>query len=236
MNIVITGASRGIGFETALHLSQNKDNTIVAIARTKSKLDTLVSQAKSQFINGNVFALAYDLETDPDPAWLLTEITKHFNSIDILINNAASLVSKPFDLLSNADWQKMFAVNVLAPVKLIRMLLPYMTPNKRTHIVNIGSIGGFQGSSKFSGLSAYSSSKAMLASITECLAEEFKEKNIFVNCLALGAVQTEMLSEAFPGYIAPLTPAQMGSFIADFASNAQQYINGKIIPVSLSTP
>jgi NAD(P)-dependent dehydrogenase (short-subunit alcohol dehydrogenase family) len=97
-------------------------------------------------------------------------------------------------------------------------------------------MGGFQGSAKFKGLSLYSASKGALAILTECMAEEFKEKNINVNCLALGSVQTEMLAKAFPGYKAQSSPAEMAEFIANFALNAYKQINGKIIPVSASTP
>ena len=85
-------------------------------------------------------------------------------------------------------------------------------------------------------VSAYSSSKAALANLTECLAVEFKEKNIAVNCLALGATQTEMLSEAFPEYKAPLTAKEMAEFIVYFSLNGHRYFNGKIIPVALSNP
>jgi short-subunit dehydrogenase len=119
---------------------------------------------------------------------------------------------------------------------LIQLLLPLMNKKNKSHILNIGSMGGFQGSSKFAGLSAYSSSKASLSVLTECLAEEFKTKNISVNCLALGAVQTEMLNLAFPGYKAPLTSKQMAKFICHFALTGHEYFNGKIIPVSSSTP
>jgi NAD(P)-dependent dehydrogenase (short-subunit alcohol dehydrogenase family) len=105
-----------------------------------------------------------------------------------------------------------------------------------SHIVNISSMGGFQGSMKFAGLAAYSTSKAALCCFTELFAEEYKETNIRMNCLCLGAVQTEMLAEAFPGYNAPIQPKEMAKFIVDFAENASRFINGKIIPVSLSTP
>lgn len=236
MNIVITGASSGIGFETALLLSNDPENTVIVISRNKEKLDLLVNQSKAQQPKATIISIPFDLEKDTYTEELLPEITKYCPTIDVLINNAGALVSKPFETLSNEDWTKMFEVNVLAPVKLIRLLLPYMGKQQRSHIVNIGSMGGFQGSAKFAGLSAYSSSKAMLAGLSECLAEEFKDKNVFVNCLALGSAQTEMLNQAFPGYLAPLTASKMAEFIADFALKSHQYINGKVIPVSLSTP
>ena len=107
---------------------------------------------------------------------------------------------------------------------------------KQSHILTISSMGGLQGSAKFSGLSLYSASKGALAVLTECLAEELSEQEIKCNCLALGAVQTEMLSKAFPGYTAPLNPEEMAEFIVEFALHGHRYFNGKILPVSLTTP
>jgi NAD(P)-dependent dehydrogenase (short-subunit alcohol dehydrogenase family) len=97
-------------------------------------------------------------------------------------------------------------------------------------------MGGVQGSAKFPGLAAYSSSKAALANLSELLAEELKEKNIRVNCLALGAAQTEMLETAFPGYKAPVTAAEMAQWVGWFAINGHRFFNGKVLPVALSTP
>ncbi|HKR03686.1 MAG TPA: SDR family oxidoreductase, partial [Bacteroidia bacterium] len=152
----------------------------------------------------------------------------------LLINNAGLLINKPFEELSETDWLNMYKVNVFGPVKIIKTILPLMGKTNKTHIVNISSYGGFQGSSKFRGLSGYSSGKAALANLTECLAEEFKNKNISVNCLALGSVQTEMLAKAFPGYTAAVSPQQMAQFIVDFAFTGHNYFNGKILPVTLS--
>jgi NAD(P)-dependent dehydrogenase (short-subunit alcohol dehydrogenase family) len=144
------------------------------------------------------------------------------------------MIHKPFAELTENDFDRLFGVNVKGAVKLIQFLLPFLRPG--SHIVNISSMGGYQGSSKFSGLSLYSASKGALAILTECLAEEFKEEEISVNCLALGAVQTEMLAKAFPGYQAPVLPQSMAEFIKNFAVTGHHFMNGKIIPVSLSTP
>jgi NAD(P)-dependent dehydrogenase (short-subunit alcohol dehydrogenase family) len=128
----------------------------------------------------------------------------------------------------------MFDVNVKAAFKMVRLLVPFL--NKGSHIINISSMGGFQGSVKFAGLSLYSAAKGALNILTESLALELTENKISVNALALGAVQTEMLSAAFPDYEAPLKPDEMASFIKDFALNGHKVYNGKILPVSLSTP
>jgi len=223
-NIVIIGASRGIGFELVQILS--KENNVLAFSRNIEKLKTIEQkQLKVESI---------DISTSEFETILADKIKKHFSHVDILINNAGTLVNKPVLEISQQDMMKTFQTNVFGIIKVCQTLIPFM--GKGTHIVNIGSMGGFQGSAKFSGLSIYSASKAAIANFSECLAEELKDQNIKVNCLALGAVQTEMLNEAFPGYQAPLSAKEMANFISDFSLNAHHYINGKVIPVSISTP
>ncbi len=163
-------------------------------------------------------------------------IKKEAAHIDCLIHNAGFLINKPYETITYNEIEKVYQVNVFAPYYLTQQLLPILGKEKKSHVINISSMGGVQGSSKFAGLSAYSSSKAAMVGLTECLAEELKEKNISVNCLAIGAVQTEMLAEAFPGYQAPLSPKQMAEYIFDFAVKGHLYYNGKILPVSSSTP
>ncbi len=236
MNIIVTGASRGIGYELVKLLSADPNNTIIAISRNSQKLEQLKKDCTSLNISSKVIPIACDLSDKSAIDNLHSEITKHIKTVTVLINNAGAIVNKPFAEITSEDLEYIYNVNVFSVVRLIQKILPIIDTDQRSHIVNISSIGGFQGSLKFAGLSAYSSSKAALACLTECLAEEFKEKNIAFNCLALGATQTEMLNEAFPGYKAPLTAAQMAAFIAHFSLTAHQYMNGKIIPVSLSNP
>ena len=236
MNIVITGASRGIGFELAKIFCADTNNTIVITARSIEKLNELKQECIKLNPSARILPIACDLSNANAISNFTLELNKHLSTIDILINNAGAIVNKPFIELSKEDIEQVYQVNVFSVIALIQNLLPCMEQKTKSHIVNISSIGGFQGSAKFAGLSAYSSSKAALTCITECLAEEFKELNTAFNCLALGATQTEMLEEAFPGYKAPITAAQMAEFIADFSKNGQKYMNGKIIPVSLSTP
>jgi len=234
MNIIITGASNGIGYQTALIAAQKPGNKIVALSRNKEKLLRLQAEAKKLDNGSEIHILSLDI-SDFENAAILNELKKiNFETIDVLINNAGLLINKLFEELTADDWLNTYKVNVFGVIKIIKALLPLMGKTK-THIVNISSYGGFQGSAKFAGLSAYSSGKAALANLTECLAEEFKNKNISVNCLALGAVQTEMFSKAFPGFNAPVSPQQMAQFIIEFAMNGHNYFNGKILPVTLST-
>lgn len=230
MRIIITGASKGIGYEVALLLAQDPTNTILAIARDEARLQSLASQA----IHQNIRVFASDITRIQNEE--LLEIVSAMGGVDILINNAGLLINAPFDALSRTDWQRTFEVNLFGAVDLIQVLKPLMEESKHAHILNISSMGGFQGASKFPGLSAYSASKAAIASLTECLATEFEAQKIAVNCLALGAVQTEMLAQAFPGYQAPLNANEMAAFVAYFATKGHQFFNGKILPVSLSNP
>ena len=235
MKIIVTGASRGIGYELVRLLALDSNHQILAVSRNHEGLEKLMQDCKKD--PGKLLVQPFDLEMLEDISTrFLPAVQEHFDSLDILVNNAGLLVNKPFEQLNLEDLKRSLAVNYLAPVVLIQGLLPLLLKAQKPHVINISSMGGVQGSIKFPGLSSYSSSKAALGVMTECLAAEFKESRIRFNTLALGAVQTEMLEEVFPGYKAPLNPCEMAAFIKDFAENGGTYFNGKIIPVSLSTP
>ena len=234
MNIIITGASNGIGREIARIFALNPDHSIVGIARSTDKLKLLSDELNKNYGEVKFAALTYDLGKSDIADVLVPKILAFMPSVDILINNAGLLINKPFEQISEMDFDALFNVNVKAPFMLISRLLPYFNPG--AHIINVSSMGGVQGSAKFAGLSLYSASKGALAVLSECLAQEFIDRSISVNALALGAVQTEMLSKAFPGYSAPLKSVEMARFIVDFALTGQKYFNGKILPVSISTP
>lgn len=236
MNIVVTGTSRGIGYELVKSFSQHSARTIFSLSRNVAQLEILKKECLKLNPDAKIISVPCDLSDEASLTGAVQTILKNVSSIDILINNAGAILNKPFTSISGAEIEYVYKVNVFSVMQLIQQLLPAMDKQQRTHIVNISSMGGIQGSAKFAGLSVYSSSKAALVCLTECLAEELKDKNISINCLALGAVQTEMLEEAFPGYKAPVTAAEVSVFINDFCLNAHKYINGKIIPISLSTP
>ena len=233
MNIIITGAAGGIGADLTKEFCKNRHNKVLAISRNNSKLEQLKKECSDAFSNSPDI-LNLDLCELPDVR--LNSKLEQFEHIDILINNAGLLINKPFSDLSRKDWQASFDVNLFSAVELIKVCMPKLEAATLAHIVNIGSMGGYQGSSKFPGLSAYSASKAALAVLTECLSVELAGTGIRTNCLCLGAVNTDMLSQAFPGYTAPVNSHQMASYIAAFALDAHKLIDGKIIPVALSNP
>ena len=234
MNIIITGASSGVGFEAVLELILSGKHKVIALSRSQDKLERLLEIAHGLNPDAEIFALAFDIVHD-DYAGLQQFISSNFdNRVDVLINNAGVLINKPFTQLQELDFVEMLQSNFIGHVRIIQSLLHLMP--KGSHILNIGSMGGFQGSIKFAGLAAYSASKAALHTLTECLALELAEQEIKVNCLALGSAQTEMLEQAFPGYESPVMAFEMGKYIADFSVTGHKFFNGKVLPVAVTTP
>ena len=229
MNIIINGGTRGIGKEVVNKLAQDEGNQILVTGRNK---ESLIALSSSQ---NNVKSVPLDMSAfDSQQESFRIAVMDTLGSVDILINMAGFLVNKEFLNLTNDEARLMIETNFFGPALLIRTIKPMM--HSGSHIVNISSMGGFQGSAKYKGLSVYSASKAALACLTECLALEFREYGISVNCLALGAVRTEMFNEAFPGFEAPVDAKQMAEFISGFALNGHKYFNGKILPVAASNP
>lgn len=231
--VIVTGASRGIGFELVKQYAL-AGHEVLAISRNSDRLEYLKKECLKLNSNAIVHTISFDLAEGNFNSTLLPYIIKSFKQVDVLINNAGALIAKPFTEINAEELQRIYSVNVVSVFKLTQLLIPLFSSN--AHIVNISSVGGIQGSVKFAGLSAYSSSKAALISLTECLAEEYKETDLAFNCLALGAVQTEMLEEAFPGYQAPTSAVNMAAYIFDFSLNGSEFYKGKVLNVSKSTP
>lgn len=225
-HIIITGTSRGIGFEL-VQLFANAGHQVLSLSRNETPIAALGLN--------NVTALSFDLSVEDDYKKVSEFVSQNWNDkVDILINNAGLLVNKPFQELLKQDWLQVYQVNVFGVAELTKTILPFM--NSGSHVVTVSSMGGIQGSMKFPGLAAYSSSKGAVITLSELLAEEYKEQQIAFNVLALGAVQTEMLEEAFPGYEAPLKPIEMANYIFDFSITGNKYYNGKVLEVSSTTP
>ncbi|MEM0543704.1 SDR family oxidoreductase [Flavobacterium sp. j3] len=223
-NIIITGTSRGIGYELALQFA-NAGHQVLAISR---KIPQVLIE------NQNIICLSVDLGKEEELAEIEKFLSHTWKKVDIVIHNAGSLLNKPFSQTTQEDFENVYKVNVFGVANLTRIALPYL--QKGGHVVTISSMGGIQGSMKFPGLAAYSSSKGAVITLSELLAEEYKEQGIAFNVLALGAVNTEMLQEAFPGYEAPISATEMADYIFNFALTGNKYHNGKIIEVSSSTP
>ena len=223
-NIIVTGTSRGIGYELALQFA-NAGNKVLAISRK-------IPQALLE--HQNVTCLSVDLADESALDAVEDFLSSAWKKVDAVVHNAGTLLLKPFAETTQADFESIYKVNVFAVANLTRICLPYL--QKGSHVVTISSIGGVRGSLKFAGLAAYSSSKGAVITLTELLAEEYKERGISFNVLALGSVQTEMLNEAFPGYQAPISAEGMATYIYDFTLNGNKYFNGKVLEVSSTNP
>lgn len=224
-NIIITGTSRGIGFEL-VQLFSKAGHHVLALSRNEEPIQKLKLD--------NVTTFPFDLANVNNYTKVEDFIKENWKQVDVLINNAGMLVNKPFAEITMEDFEAVYKTNVFGVAELTRITLPFMKDG--SHVVTISSMGGVQGSMKFPGLAAYSSSKAAVITLTELLAEEYKESGVSFNVLALGAVQTEMLEEAFPGYQAPTTALEMAQYIFDFSLSGNKYYNGKLLQVSNSTP
>ena len=223
--VIITGTSRGIGFEL-VHLFANSGYSVLALSRNARPVSNLNFE--------NITALSFDLNKSEDYEHVEAFVQNEWSQVDILINNAGTLINKPFSATTFEDFKQVYNTNVFGVAELTRRMIPFMPKNG--HVVTISSMGGVQGSVKFPGLAAYSSSKGAVITLTELLAEEYKEQQIAFNVLAIGAVQTEMLKEAFPDYQAPLSANEMASYIFDFSLTGNKFYNGKVLQVSSSTP
>ena len=224
-NVIITGTSRGIGFEMA-QLFANKGHQVLALSRNENAI--------TQLKHKNIISFPFDITKKEDLKRVEDYLNTNWETVDVLVNNAGKLLNKPFLETSSEAFETVYKVNVFGVANLTKLVLPRMPKNG--HVVTISSMGGVQGSMKFPGLSAYSSSKGAVITLTELWAEEFKETGPSFNVLALGAVQTEMLEEAFPGYKAPTTALEMATYIKEFALRGHKMYNGKLLQVSNSTP
>ena len=223
--VIITGTSRGIGFELAQQFA-NSNFQVLALSRNQKPLDNLNQK--------NISTLSVDLCNQNDLEKVSTYLQKNWQDVDILIHNAGYLINKPFENLTKEDFLRVYDVNVFGVAELTKICIPYL--RKGSHVVTISSMGGIQGSLKFSGLAAYSSAKGAVITLSELLAEEYKTQEIAFNVLAIGAVQTEMLAEAFPDYQASLKASEMADYIYNFATTANKFFNGKVLQVSNTTP
>ena len=221
--IIITGSGKGIGKETSIQAAKSGIN-VIAISRNTESLKNIK----------NIVPLNIDITKKESLNELVNLLKTKKIRIDGLINNAGCLIKKPFANTDIEIFKRVYEVNVFGLAEITRLIIPFI--NNYGHVVNISSMGGIQGSLKFSGLSAYSSSKGAVSILTEMLAEEYKETGPSFNCLAIGAVQTEMLENAFPGYKAKISAKKFANYLLDFLLNGSKFYNGKVLQVSLSTP
>ena len=220
---LITGAGRGVGYETVKYLlDQQPDIILYAVSRN--------TQALEQIKKPRLHIIQADITTELDK---IVRVIEH-QPLQGILNNAGIIIKKDFRELTAADFDALYRTNVYAPFAIITALRNNLVP--ASHIVNIGSMGGTENTAKFPGMIFYSSSKAALQCLSQCLAVELKEKGVVVNCLSMGAVDTEMVRVAFPGFNPPIAAGQMAEFFAWFLLNGHRFFSGQILPLALTSP
>lgn len=226
VQVVVTGAGKGIGF-TLCEVFSALGCEVVAISR----------QLKPSFKGQNIYHVQADIANVEATA---SQIDKLFpgdhSTLKVLIHNAGVLINKPFEMLTFEEMTTMNGVNYLYPMYLTQKLMPWLRKSKHAHTLYIGSMGGFQGSLKYPGLTVYGSTKAGGAGFIEGLASEFRGSGLYFNALSLGAVQTDMLKEAFPLLEESLDVETICNWIAKFALEGFKVMNGQNLPISLGNP
>ena len=166
MNYLITGASQGIGYQTALALAADPAHQVLAVSRNATQLAALAAAAHQQHGHANIHVLPLDL-ADFDPAALLAWVQQYAPTLDGIVNNAGILINKPFAELTDADWMASFSTNVFGAVRLLRTLHPVLV---RAHVVNISSMMGSIEKNTWGCCAGYRASKTALNSINKTFA------------------------------------------------------------------
>ena len=214
---LITGGGRGIGAATAEALARKGAEVIVA-SRTEAELTATVAALRAAGLKTSLIVL--DVADDAAVAAAFSRIAREFGRLDILVNNAALLLSGPFAEMAMSDWDRLLAVNLRGAVLCARQAFRLMRDSGGS-IVNVSSLGGLSGTDKFPGYTAYTVSKFAITGLTEALAAEGRECHIRVNGVAPGAVDTVMLRQAAPHLRTCTGPADIAKVIAFLCDPAE---------------
>lgn len=227
--VLVVGAGKGIGYESVKNLL-NKGVFVVALSQNLSQLEKIAEK------NQNLKLFKLDIANENDQQGFINRMLNEKIKFNEILFTVGSLIKKDWLNFTQAEITQLYQTNVFGVYFMIRNIIQNKLYLPKLHVVTIGSMGGVPGTLKFPGMLHYSSSKAALACLTECLAEEMKGENLHFNCLSLGAVETEMKNKAFPDFQAPHNSEEMADFVINFLLNSGPFFNGKQLPVSISTP
>jgi len=224
--VVITGAGRGIGRACALRFAKAGANLTLA-SRTQEQIDQVAKE-----IGPKTLVVATDVADQRQVERLFIESEKTWGCVDLLINNAGFLEPAPFDEITLEVWEKTFAINVRGSFLCAQQAFRQMKKRSKGgggggHIINISSLAGIRGAEKFPGFTAYTAAKHAVVGLTENLAAEGRVFDIRANCIAPGAVDTEMLRANAPGLETRTSPEDMANIIFNISQDS--VLNGAII-------
>ena len=210
---VVTGASRGIGAETArLLCAEGADVLLVARNENRLSMAADAARAAGRSHGGRAEMLPLDVTDSEAGELMLTTATDHFGHLDVLVNNAGSAQWRDLDDVPDEDWRAQYELNVMAPLRAMRAAAPEMAGRGWGRIVNVCSTAGKRPSSA---MPEYSVAKAAELSLSRLFADRYAKSGVLVNAICPGPVESEMWME--PGGLLDQSQAMSGDASRDEA-------------------
>ncbi len=190
---VVTGASSGIGRETALQLCA-EGAKVLLVARSEDRLAAATEEAArmAEPAGGAAAALALDITAEDAGARMLAACEEHFGALDVLVNNAGAAKWRDLDDVPDEDWRAQYELNVMAPLRAMRAAIPPMVERGWGRVVNVCSTAGKRPSAA---MAEYSVAKAAELSLSRLFADRYAKSGVLVNAVAPGPVEAEMWME-----------------------------------------
>ncbi len=234
--VLITGASRGIGAQTALHFATQGVQVAVHYHREKEKAEAIVEKIRQKGVLS--IAVQADISEQSQVEAMVGQVVDQLGAIDCLVNNAGVAMQSLFTDTTAEQWRKLFAIHVDGTFYCTQAVLPAMIQRQGGSIVNVSSIWGISGASCEV---AYSSAKAAVIGMTKALAREVGPSGIRVNCVAPGVIDTDMNRGFDAQTMGALkeeislcrlgTTAEVASSIYYLASAEASFITGQVLTV-----
>jgi 2-hydroxycyclohexanecarboxyl-CoA dehydrogenase len=227
--IIVTGAGRGIGRSVALRFAE-EGGKVALVARSDQELEEterLVQKAGSRAL-----VLRADVTARGAAEECVRRAEAELGPVDVLVNNAAVFVWRPFLELTPDDWDRVIATNLSGAANFCRAVLPGMVARRRGRIVNVASVHGIRGDAN---VSAQSAAKFGLIGLTQSLAREFREHNIAVNAVCPGAVENRLDETGAAERASPLAeklwPRDVARTVLFLASDDAAAITGAALEI-----
>lgn len=232
----ITGATRGIGRQIAITLA--KEGFDIAINYRKENEDLIETKKLVEAQNVKCFTVQGDVSSFEDSERMVKDIIEEFNHIDILVNNAGITKDMLLMRMKKEDFESVIGVNLVGTFNITKNVIPYMMKNRSGRIINVSSVVGISGNA---GQTNYSASKAGIIGFTKSLSKEVGSRNILVNAVAPGFIETQMtdvLKEEVKEEISKTIPLKRMGTVEDvanvvkfLASKDSSYITGQVINI-----
>ena len=232
----VTGATRGIGKEIAITLAQNGYNLAINYRNKNIDLEETIQQIKKY--NVECLPVKGDISNFEDCEIMINEIIKSFQKIDVLVNNAGITKDGLLMRMKKEDFEQVINVNLVGTFQITKQVLPYMLKQRNGRIINLSSVVGITGNA---GQTNYSASKAGIIGFTKSLAKEVASRNILVNAVAPGFIETQMtgvLKDDIKEQINKTIPLRrmgktqdVANVVKFLSSEDSSYITGQVIQV-----